>query len=253
MKNCIHSSSTFYIFLLGSLFFSTLVYSPQALSEVRPTINFCEPEIFNNLKEASSLGQWQVIPPAHPNSEVFRTPSKVIGKWIELKITKDAIDLVHFTDKGMNSWTFKKQNCKPTSAKEDRVFITLDSKGFTDDDLVKVFPSKKTTMIYIWDPAAFHSVDKYLVFKTEAIKRKYDIISLLAPHADENWAAAEIKKKSLDLNTRRLSSLELIMRGGNLHYPSVFFIQDGKISKRLVGGLEKANVSRFFDTFTKNN
>lgn len=239
--------------LLSFLLLALSTYSLNSFSKVKPTIAFCEREVFNNLKAANSLGQWQVIPPAHPDSEVYRTPTKLIGQWIELKINKDFIDLVQFSDKEMTSWKFKKQNCKPTPEKESKPFIVLDPKGFTDAELIKIVSDKKTTMIYIWDPAAFHSVDKYPIFKAEALKRKYNILSLLAPNADEKWATSQTKKRGLDLETRRLSSLELIMRGGNLHYPTTFFVHDGKISKRLVGGLEQNNVSRFFDRFTKDN
>lgn len=237
---------------MNKLIFLSLFFGFSAFAEIKPQVDFCEPEIYKNLKDTNSLAQWNFIPPIHPDDKVYRTPTKQIGKWVELKIKKSEIIVIHFTANEAFSWSFSKQNCKPTQVKETKTMAELDAKGFNDKDLEKIITEKNKTMIYIWDPAAFHSVNSYLIYKTEAQKRGYKVLSLLAPTADEKWANEEIKSKKLDLNKQRLSSIELIMRGGNLHYPSVFFIKDGKISKRLMGGLEKNNISRFFDTFTKD-
>lgn len=227
----------------------SLVFSwAFAQQSAKVELPFCEPAVFKKLQEAQSLGQWQVIPPAHPEHKVFRSPTKKLSQWVEIKLETQKVSVVSFTEELAQTWSFQKKNCKEEFSQK-AMSVDFAKEGFQDSELPPLMSASKDTLIYIWNPAAGLSVSQARVYFDEAKKRGISVVSLLSPEADPVWAQKEIKKWGLPLSLRRLSSFELIMRGGNLHYPSVFFVGRGRISQRLMGGLEKQNVARFFDHF----
>lgn len=138
--------------------------------------------------------------------------------------------------------------------------------SFNDFDFEKILSEKKTAMIYLWSPRMVYSVSEFTRMRALAEKRNMEFVPVLDPMADSQEAKEAMKKAGVDFQMktaalqrepssinlyRKLNSVELFMRNGTLHFPTVFVTANGKIhSRRLIGVLTNDDLNSSLDQMT---
>jgi hypothetical protein len=105
-------------------------------------------------------------------------------------------------------------------------------------------------MIYLWSPRYVYSVKDFQIFRDAAAKKGMEFIAVLDPQVSVEEAQAAVektnqemkptKRKMASLETfkgRKLASVELFMRDGMVHYPTVFVVKNGKMNPHGLPGI----------------
>lgn len=199
------------------------------------------------------------------DTQAFRTSMSKVGEWYELQITEMGMPkLLFYSSEKIFTWTWNK-TCKTVKIKGPGLEFFKSAAGskneiFDDADLVKLMGDKKTAMIYMWSPRMVYSVTEFARLRALAEKRKIELIPVLDPMVDVKEARAALKKAGIDFQIktassqrepssvalyRRMNSVELYMRNGTLHFPTVFLTANGKMhARRLVGVLTNDDLNK---------
>lgn len=193
--------------------------------------------------------QWRkVLGPAY-DVTAFRSPTENVGEWIEMHVPdKGTPDFTFVSAKAnvYHSWNAK--NCKAKEVKEKGFTFFTPEKNpqgelFTDKSLANLLAGNKKGLIYIWSPRMVYSVTEFRNFRDVAKKKGWEFIALLDPQVSDSDAKAAASKYQLEYQGRRLASVDLYMREGLLHYPSVYVYNNGKLHPdRLIGVLTQKDL-----------
>lgn len=233
----------------------------------------CKSEVQMELAKifAGNAPVWERTADPSFDTQAFRAPMAKVGEWYELQITeKEMPKLLFYSSAKMSTWSWNK-TCKAANTKGPGLEFFKASAGskseiYTDADLAKLMSEKKTAMIYMWSPRMVYSVTEFTRVRALAEKRKMEFIPVLDPMVDVKEARAALKKAGIDFQIKtansqrepssialykRMNSVELYMRNGTLHFPTVFLTSNGKMhSRRLVGVLTNQDLNTSLDEMT---
>lgn len=233
----------------------------------------CKVEVQKELEKqfAGHAPTWERTADPSFDTQAFRAQSGKVGEWYELQIPeKENPKLIQYSSAKTTEWSWKK-NCKVSSKKSRgleffKSTASAKAESFNDSDMAKILTEKKAAMIYVWSPRMVYSVSEFTRMRALAEKRKMEFIPVLDPMADSQEARDAMKKGGVDLQFktaslqrepssidlyRKLNSVELFMRNGTLHYPTVFVTSNGKIhSRRLIGVLTNDDMNAALDEMT---
>lgn len=233
----------------------------------------CKTEVQKELEKTftGNMPAWERTADPSFDTQAFRTPMAKVGEWYELQITEKGSPKFYFYSSGKTmTWNWSK-TCKAATTKAPGLEFFKQAKGSKDEvygdaDLEKVLAEKKTALIYMWSPRMVYSVTEFTRVRTLAEKRKMEFIPVLDPMVDVSEAQAAMKKAGIDIKMKiasnqrepsslalykRMNSVELYMRNGTLHFPTVFVTANGKMhSRRLVGVLTNIDLNTSLDEMT---
>ena len=221
-----------------------------------PTYGACGDAVKAYLKSVKVTGEWmRRIEPAK-GASAFRTPTYVLGTWVEVQTLADGTAKV-FTLKASEGElrTFAKDKCSPPAEKIAGV-VRASQPGrryFTDADLAKLLESTKPGILYVWSPGMVYSMRHYQAFKDTAKKLGIGFQALMEPSRDRASARqlADFHKmpaiEAADGQERRLASeedprvasVEILMRNVS-HYPMTLVYGQGVINERPITGVLSA-------------
>jgi hypothetical protein len=205
------------------------------------------------------------------DTQAFRTPMSKVGEWYELQITEKGLPkLLFYSSAKTSTWTWNK-TCKAANTKGPgleffKPVAGSKSEAYGDADLAKLMSEKRTAMIYVWSPRMVYSVTEFTRVRALAEKRKMEFIPVLDPMVEVKEARAALKKAGIDFQIKtasgqrepssvalykRMNSVELYMRNGTLHFPTIFLSANGKLhTRRLVGVLTNDDLNKSLDEMT---
>lgn len=233
----------------------------------------CKAEVQTELAKifAGNAPAWERTADPSFDTQSFRTPMLKVGEWYELQITEKGMPkLLFYSSVKTSTWNWNK-TCKAANIKGPGLEFFKTTAGaknetYGDADLTKLMGDKKTAMIYMWSPRMVYSVTEFTRVRALAEKRKMEFIPVLDPMVDVKEARAALKKAGIDFQIKtassqrepssvalykRMNSVELYMRSGTLHFPTIFLTSNGKLhSRRLVGVLTNQDLNTSLDEMT---
>ncbi len=209
--------------------FAGPVFADDA-SVAAPKSAVCEKEAKTLLQSLGAKGPWFAVAATDDWQQILRSPTAMIGTWIEWRSKKDLVEIAQVSSENQKLWTWKLGHCSSAQPNTPHFKMLEGRSGLNDQDLRQLISQKKKALVYIWSPSASLSVKYMQVFKDEAARRG------LA------WTPVQSKD---------LASVDLVFRGGLMHFPTSFIVQDGKISKRIIGAMEKNTIGPFFDDYLR--
>lgn len=207
----------------------------------------CHEAIRTQIEKWDSKGDWVRF--SHPlqNPQVFRTPTGKIGQWIEVRKDQNGrVRLARLAEEKIERTSFG-EKCAASEetvvakvAKEDRSHGSQESKdGYTDSELEKAILSGKGGLVYAWSPNMPLSVQGYAGARAAAEKAGVQFIPVLDPGADLKLLARTPAAAQLPAESRRqIRSVELVMRGMLMHFPSALVFDHGQFKGGIYPGLE---------------
>ncbi len=230
----------------------------------------CKTEVQKELEKffVGVSPDWERTADPSFDTQAFRTPTAKTGEWYELQITEKGIPKLFFYSSAKNFTSSWSQTCKVATTKMPGLgFFKLTgsdkSEIYGDADLAKLIAGKKTAMIYVWSPRMVYSVTEFPRMRALAEKRKMEFVPVLDPLVSIKEARAAMKKAGIDVKVKmtiaqrepssvalykRLNSVELYMRNGTLHFPTVFLTANGKVhSRRVIGVMTNDGMNESLD------
>lgn len=227
----------------------------------------CTKEISAALKTvfAEKTPVWTATLDADINTKVFRASTQ-IGEWVEFFSSTATTRLVLISTEKSKSLQWD-NNCKMTEKISGGMqFSSPQPKSaFQDSDLKKILASQKKGIFYLWSPRMVYSVTEFQRYAETAQKLGLEFIPLLDPNVSSAEARASLQKIKPKAPNRKLASqknnpfdkkmqsLELYMRNGTLHFPSVFVFNNGQLHpERLIGVLSPFDLENLIQTRLKD-
>lgn len=217
----------------------------------------CRPQVDIQLERSlgNAIPQWNRVADANFETKVFRSPVEKVGEWLELRLAgKKSPELFVLSRDKMIEYSWL-STCETVS----KILPPLElfkkdglAEAFTDADLEALLKSKKKGVLYLWSPNMTYSVTEFRLFRDVAKKRKMEFIPILDHQAKFVDAKAAAKVVGVDVSGRKLASVDLYMRHGTLHFPTVFVFANGKIhQKRIVGILTATDFDKMLGEWLK--
>lgn len=243
---------------LGTLFTTAWAASAgAALPEEVPSPGPCSAALESTLKSTGATGGWirQVDP--EPRVTAFRSPTRKLGSWTELRSAPGLLVLRVIDAKRTRSYRFVRSGsgCKRTLTESATPHHPgLATEGFTDQDLARLLGRKSKALIYVWSPRMVYSLTFLDIFRQTAAKKGLQFIALMDPRVETKVATLAAAKAGMSLmnpksermlaseaypdNTLKLASFELFMRNPTIHFPTSFVISDGQIAAMRILGVK---------------
>ncbi len=224
------------IWLISLILTSTYSFAGILPEKLEDTL-VCKKEIIKIVSKIGVKEEWIRIAESHEGTFIFRAPTKKFGSWVEIHSGPHPM-LLTFSNKKTRRQVWQKDSCKVKELKDlaPLKFLTRKAKNsFRDQELSKLINSKKPTLIYIWSPSMIYSFRQMKDFITAAKETGVNFLPLHDNEEPIKFVKAALKHAKLNINTRPMVSLELIMRGADLHYPASFVVGKGKISEKIFG------------------
>ncbi len=195
----------------------------------------CSSQLKQQLIDWEVTGDIFLSPAGNDIEMLYRLPTKVIGTWVLLQVSKSQplASLVSEAGAVQFQWDEK---CEP------HTYITGDSiahttQGFTDTDLKELLSRNKQGIIYLWSPHMLLSVAGVGELKTISEELGVAYTVLLDPNADIGFAQRTIEQAGLPMESlNRAASRELLFRDMYIHAPTLLLYGDGNIVGAVVPG-----------------
>ncbi len=217
---------------------------------------------------AENEPKWERVADADFETQAFRAPTSKTGEWYEFHISENNTPELFFYSLAKTSTSQWTKSCKLLTKQGPGFEFFKAAPGdkeasFTDQDLAKLIHSKKNAVIYLWSPRMVYSVTEFARLRAVIEKRKMEFVPVLDPMVETAEARAAMKKAGVELGVKiaalsrepssvsfykRLSSVDLYMRNGTLHFPTMFVVSKGKIHpRRIVGILSDDGLNKSLD------
>jgi hypothetical protein len=208
----------------------------------------CGEQILASLGEWESRREWVQAAPTMDGARVFRTPTQKVGTWLEVTVFPDGrINTAKMSAEMYARVDWFADDCAPKIAvstnKYDKKRM---AKAFTDAELAKEIQENKSGLIYAWSPHMPLSIQGYELARKAAEKAKVRFIPVLDPYAEGRKVASDGGGKK----GKAIESLDLLLRGMTIHFPSALVFHNGRITSRLLPGLA---AGEGYDQFIKEN
>lgn len=182
--------------------------------------------------------------PGNSSTKVFRSPSNEIGTWYEVQWMTDSnsLQIVSYSPKAREIYRFSEPSCIPEKTSISPWEFYKQTKGsktvrFDDRVLEGLLKKFSAGIIYVWSPRMVYSVKEAEKVSSVARQNGFEMISVLSHLVSDEEVKSALKVAKIEsAATRKLASVDLFMRGGTLHYPSIFVFANGKIHPhRIIG------------------
>jgi hypothetical protein len=214
---------------------------PVAIPSVPALLKYshCGTQATNLLANWGSSDRWIQRTPLDSGEKVLETPTEEVGVWIQGSFSAGQPPvLVKRSDAAEIKVTWKDSDCTPqlgVTPVEGSIHTIKDA-PYTDEMLKTALGKGGSGIVYAWSPQMPLSVWGFNEAKAMAKKLKMDFVPVLDPGADPATATQLSKEKHLANSLHQITSVELMERGMNLHYPSILVFKNGKIVGSLIPG-----------------
>jgi hypothetical protein len=209
----------------------------------------CRKQLDTLLDHWGATRDWMITIGRADGMRIYRTPTDRTGSWAAVTLFPD-----RHVEASRVSWStqlrvrFESPDCQ---ARVESTLVKHDAKlsadAFTDEALEAAIAHTRRGVIYAWSPHMPLSVLGLGYIHEAAKKLHADVITVLDPMAQARAvrdlvSQGKVKREA----TRRIASLDLLMRGMNVHYPSILVVRDGKIASHMLPGLESEKLYEDF-------
>lgn len=216
----------------------------------------CQKQLQTQIKKVfgTKVPVWKKNADLNFDTQVFRSPAEV-GEWYELRLTEKKAPQLHFYSLEKTAEFNWNKSCKMKEKKGPGFAFSntpaVPGETFSDSDLKQLLEVKGKGLIYIWSPRMVYSVTEFARFRALAEKKKMEFIPILDHNADvaeakaalEKAGAIKVRSASVDREPssvnfyRKLNSVELYMRNANLHFPTMYIYNEGKLNPHRLTGV----------------
>lgn len=177
-----------------------------------------------------------------PETEIYRLQTGTFGKWIELQFKKAGYPTFNVvTNKSIIEHTFNSKCEITTNTKAgfdfSKTYPDSGTKFVGDAEISKLIKKDITGIIYIWSPDMQYSAKYLKQFRDTAKELNIKFVSILDPRASNVNQGLMSKEFGIPETDMKLNSVELFMRGGTIHYPSIFIFKKGNLTPTLLSGV----------------
>jgi hypothetical protein len=203
----------------------------------------CGKEVTARLQKLGSKEEWiREVDPVE-KTQAYRTPTKKIGSWIELRrTTEGTVELRTISALGVEQYKWGK-TCTEAHAQmtTGKVMAHAENgkKFFFDSDLASLVKKNKEGLVYIWSPSLVYSMRYYSRFKEMADKLNLPMTVLMDPQWRQGVAKEMAGEYNMPFYDTRAESVEFAMRDVGLHFPATIVYANGKIARRVIFGIEE--------------
>lgn len=181
----------------------------------------------------NAVGPWRLLSP-YPVRR-YASPTESIGVWLERWSADEVTELRRVSVHETLVATFNEDECRPkTYIIRRRYDPAVMRASFSDEMLRSVVRSNSAGIIYVWSPGMPLSVDG--LKEARAAAEAMDI-AFTAVVADADGVPLNGSRLKAD-GTRPMESLELVYRGGTLHYPAVVLYRGGTMLDGVIPGFK---------------
>lgn len=207
-----------------------------------PLPKFCKKEVVKQIVKLTHIQHWRRQSYAGVGTAaIYRTPTEVVGKWIETKIYNNKyVQVLEITPEKRVHYSWDITNCnvlKTESVKkynQERL-----ANEFSDQRLLDTIEKKKAGVIYAWSPHMPLSMAGIKPLKDATEKLGLELILILDPHADKKISLETAEKFLLEESAlRKLESVDLMLRGLGFHYPALVVFGNGKMNDYAIPGVK---------------
>lgn len=199
----------------------------------------CATQIQKALREWESTDSWNTVTSQNASDQIFETPTKTPGAWIQLQDSTDntihALRITAHTQMGV-SWTAPQ--CTPQMRiSTNNFFASEASDDFTDKKLKELLSKHPQGAIVLWSPNMPYSI-KSLDTAREAAEAKHIPLTFVL---DSNSNTKEAQKAAERLHIKvseiqRNRSVDLIFRKAENHFPTMLLYRNGQIIETTMPG-----------------
>jgi hypothetical protein len=214
--------------VIVALFVSS-VSAAQAPAERMLSGARCEPVIRARLAEwQADLGAALSDPAGPTGMRSVRVPTGAIGLWLRVaEMSQGEVAIERITATRIERLRFDDE-CVATEFVVDAP--VPEPGAFTDSDLIARVARGGRGVFLLWSPHMPLSVDQHAVLTAVAQELGLEVVLLLDPTADGNYAARVAGERGLPPGaTRPLGGIELAMRGITTHTPSLQVFAAGRL------------------------
>ncbi len=201
----------------------------------------CRKQIDDTLVKWDSLKEWRFAGRNLDGARIFRTPNRSVGVWAEAKVFADkSIELSRITAQSLTRVRWDIASCAPAVRVDAHPLPEKNLKNsFSDADLAKVLGSKKKGMIIAWSPHMTLSVGAAREAEQLGKELGIQVVVVRDPHSRDKVAKERLAKEKLPAAwSRKIQSVDLVMRDMLIHFPSILFFKDGRIQGHVFPGYE---------------
>jgi hypothetical protein len=197
----------------------------------------------NNLISELDFSQWVRMPESKPFERVYRKRIG-IGEWIEANINTDGLDSKFYFINEMQTKLVSFDSYCQASVKNISLgvldkFKNLDSSYFSNLDLKKITLSGKKYIIYVFSPRMIYSLTE--MDRAYKIAKKQNAVFVpvfsfeYKPNVEKIRQLAGSLSKSMEF--KKQGSLDLFLLQAEEHYPTLFVINNKKMSTKKIQGV----------------
>ena len=213
-----------------------------------PASAACRTEILRVVKRWGSLEQWKELPASAAAQQSFHSPTATFGTWVEVHFGTSESTVLRISSRSQVGAHWTAPGCAAELAvRTDHIFQNEGPGDLTDTELASVLRERKTGVIYIWSPQMGLSLRGVREIQAAAKALNLPITYVLDSHADGRASRAPAAQAGIpNQSVRGNRSLELIYRGGELHFPAVFVYSHGALTASMLPGFSTRELYREF-------
>lgn len=203
----------------------------------------CSQAIQAQLKDWGAINDWtKHASDAGSDGVILRSPTKEFATWIGVDAVSNEATVELLKPLAAKKVTFNSK-CKPqTEIIMPKPDFSFEGK-YTDLELASFINKNKKGIIYTWSANMPWSVDGIKEIRKAAAELGVPVQIVMGPDSDLNLTKKLLsEKKVTGDDTKPFASLELIMRGAAVHYPSIVWFKDGKVSRWARPGYEVSSL-----------
>ena len=217
----------------------------------------CSAEVRDVLNSSGALLEPFNGPPTGTGGRVLRFRSEELGRWyVVTQESTGQLVAVERSPRGDRAWDFG-EGCESVSrpdvggAPPDEIF-GAETGIFTDADLAAAIgeSAPNPVVVYLWSPHMPLSVDGVAEIRQAGALTGVRVEVVQIAHGDLDFALREAARVGMPPEALRVaSSVELLMRDGQVHAPSIIIFTEDRVSPVLPGYRNAEGYARFIDAF----
>lgn len=217
----------------------------------------CSAEVWELLETSGAHPETYAGPPTGTGGRVLRFRSAELGRWyVVTQEPTGALAVVERSPHVDRSWDFG-EGCEsiPRTGVVGTPLtevVGAETGTFSDADLgVAIRESAPNpVVVYLWSPHMPLSVDGIGAILQAGAATRVRVELVQIAHADLDFARREATRVGMPPEALRIaSSVELLMRDGQLHAPSILIFTEDRASPVLPGYRDAEGYAEFIDAF----
>jgi len=223
-----------------------------AVADVR-----CSERVVRLLEDLDATTGVLPAPPTAAGGRVLRFRSSELGRWVV--VTQEPTGRLVARERsptGGRTWMFDEDCSVVESSPESAIGPTDSTIGFRDQDLAAAISeaAPDPVVVYLWSPHMPLAVDGVAEVLEAGEQTGARVEIVLIDHADMDFARREVERVGLPENAMRVAaSVELLMRDGQLHAPSMLIFSVDRVSPVMPGYRNAEGYARFIEAFRLPN